>query len=273
MSQQVSNLLLSSRLDDSQIAIITEATIKLAGGNPLFAREITISAVDLLKDFITPQTGSTRSQKTVADATLSHVINSLHPHHRIEEIISLRFDRLSATHQLVLKVASVIGKDGACFTADAISHVIIKLSTTTVNVRSKMSRLQREQSANIDVEDVLDEILNLNDFIKVKTETMCSRSIAMNENDNKKAVKYKFKNVLIENSIYDIMLNHQKIWSHEKVAEYFEAKALSRVEELASGVFEYDSDSENDGGSAGTSRGAWSESRMTSYSDQDRWVM
>jgi hypothetical protein len=173
----------------------------------------------------------------------------------------------------VLKVASVIGKDGACFTADAISHVIKKLSTTATHARSTISREQREQSANVDVEDVLDKILNLNDFIKVKTETMYSRSIAMIGNDNKKAVKYKFKNVLIENSVYDIMLNHQKTWSHEKVAEYFEAKALLRVEELASGVFEYDSDSETDGGSAGTSRGAWSESRRTSCSDQDRWVM
>jgi hypothetical protein len=35
MSEQVSNLLISSGLDDLQIAIITEATIKLAGGNPL----------------------------------------------------------------------------------------------------------------------------------------------------------------------------------------------------------------------------------------------
>ena len=38
-----------------QVAIITEATIDLAGGNPLFAREITISAVDTFTDMISPE--------------------------------------------------------------------------------------------------------------------------------------------------------------------------------------------------------------------------
>jgi predicted ATPase len=250
MSQQVSNLLLSSGLDDSQIAIITEATIKLAGGNPLFTREITISAVELLKDFITPnpQTGSSRSQESIADATLNHIINSLHPHHRIEEIISLRFDRLSPSHQLVLKVASVIGKDGAVFTADAVSHVIKELSTYATSARSTVSR---ELSASINVEEVLDKILELDDFIKIKIETVYSSS-SIYGNENKKAVKYKFKNVLIENSVYDIMLNHQKTWSHQKVAEYLEAKFLLRIEQLAAGSFEYDSDEETDGCSVGT---------------------
>jgi predicted ATPase len=144
-------------------------------------------------------------------------------------------------------VASVIGKDGAVFTADAVSHVIKELSTNAVTARSTVPR---ELSASINVEDVLDKILQLDDFIKIKIETYSSSTIY--GTDNKKAVKYKFKNVLIGNSVYDIMLNHQKTWSHQKVAEYLEAKFLLRIEQLAAGSFEYDSDEETDGFSVGT---------------------
>ena len=37
-----------------QIAIITEAAVDLAGGNPLFAREVTISAVETFKQSMVP---------------------------------------------------------------------------------------------------------------------------------------------------------------------------------------------------------------------------
>lgn len=270
VSQQVSNMLLTSVLDDSQIAIITEATINLAGGNPLFAREITISAVELLKDVITPHLSSSLSRERIAEATLSHVINTLHPHHRIEEIISLRFDRLTPTYQLVLKVASVIGKDGATFTADAISHVIKELSSSSSSGSSRSPKHRHDptglnkttSNASIDVEDILNKILNLNDFIKVIERTSItaySTSTPMIDHNNNKSVKYKFKNVLIQNSIYDLMLNHQKTWSHQKVAGYLEAKALLRVEQQAAGAFDNDSDSDSDCSSEGTSQGAWSE--------------
>lgn len=177
---------------------------------------------------------------------MSHVINTLRPRHRIEEIISLRFDRLTPSHQLVLKLATVVAKDGASFTADLISHMMKELSNVSsvdrnsANKSSKhlQSRPLRTESLaivnlnSINVEETLRTILNSNEFIRLAERTshrLCSpNSLPVS------TVKYKFKNILIKKSIYDLMLNHQKLWSHQKVAEYLEAQALIRVAESRS---------------------------------------
>ena len=170
---------------------------------------------------------------------MSHVINTLRPRHRIEEIISLRFDRLTPSYQLVLKLATVVAKDGASFNADLISHLMKELSNVS-NVASKSSKskpLRTESLAivnlnSINVEETLRNILNSNEFIRLAERT--SHRLCIPNIQPVGAVKYKFKNILIKKSIYDLMLNHQKLWSHQKVAEYLEAQALVRVAELRS---------------------------------------
>ena len=186
-------------------------------------------------------------RQTMEEATLSHVISTLRPRHRIEEIISLRFDRLAPSYQLVLKLASVVAKDGASFTADIISHLMKELSCVSNpsvdrNSANKSSKhitkaLRTESLAivnlnSINVEETLRIILNSDEFIRQVERTphrLCSP-----KNQLVGVVKYKFKNILIKKSIYDLMLNHQKLWSHQKVAEYLEAQALVRAAELRS---------------------------------------
>jgi hypothetical protein len=184
--------------------------------------------------------------QSMEEATLSHVLNTLRPRHRIEEIISLRFDRLTPSYQLVLKLATVVAKDGASFTADLISHLMKELSNVSSVDRNSASKSSKHTSSknlrtdslaivnlnSINVEETLRTILNSNEFIRLAerpSHRLCSPNIIPAG-----AVKYKFKNILIKKSIYDLMLNHQKLWSHQKVAEYLEAQALIRVAEQRS---------------------------------------
>ena len=213
--------------------------------------------------------------QSIAEATLSHVINTLRPRHRIEEIISLRFDRLSSSYQLVLKIASVIAKDGASFTADMISYLIKELSiskaekilkaerrnggsqsnssrSTKYSPRSPVSS-QSTSIANlysVNVDETLKKILNLNEFIKT-VDRSSSRSFYSQNNalptEPCVTAKYKFKNVLIKKCIYDLMLNHQKQWSHQKVAEYLEFQAISRLSSPGRTSDFEDENSDNEG--------------------------
>ena len=209
--------------------------------------------------------------QSIAEATLSHIINTLRPRHRIEEIISLRFDRLSPSYQLVLKIASVVAKDGASFTADIISHLIKELSIAkaekllkasekkngnNISNKSKFSPTSRTPISSssstpvanlysMNVEETLKKIFGLNEFIKI-VDRSSSRSFYSQNNiipEGSCAVtKYKFKNVLIKKSIYDLMLNHQKQWSHQKVAEYLEIEALRRLSTLGRRKNSFDED-------------------------------
>ena len=177
--------------------------------------------------------------------------------------MALRFDRLSPSNQLVLKIASVVGKDGAPFTAGIVSHLIKELSTTTSaydkkhsssngkspknSARQSLTQLRAGSDSSstianlnsVNVEETLKKILGLNEFIKVmdRYPRYYSQKVAdMGE------TRYKFKNVLIKTCIYNLMLNHQKIWSHQKVAEYLEAQAIQRVSELPYKSSDGDSD-------------------------------
>jgi hypothetical protein len=142
----------------------------------------------------------------------------------------------------VLKLASVVGKDGASFTAEIISHLVKELSCVTNapaerNGTSKSGKsgakpvrvdsLAIVNLSSINVEETLKTILNSNEFIRLVDRS--ANSIYSPLNQAVGVVKYKFINVLIKKSIYDLMLNHQKLWSHQKVAEYLEAQALVRV--------------------------------------------
>ena len=151
----------------------------------------------------------------------------------------------------------MVGKDGASFTAEIISHLVQELSSVTnapaerngASSRSGKSSQKQVRGdslaivnlSSINVEGTLKTILNSNEFIRLVDRS--TNSIYSPVSHAVGVVKYKFINVLIKKSIYDLMLNHQKLWSHQKVAEYLEAQALVRVSLCPSKPME-DSDDE-----------------------------
>ena len=164
----------------------------------------------------------------------------------------------------MLKLASVVGKDGASFTSAIIAHLVKELARTSAdrNSANKSTKNNPKQGRNdslaivnlnsINVEETLQNILTSNEFITLLQRS--SHSIYSHINQPPGVAKYKFKNVLIKKSIYDLMLNHQKVWSHQKVAEYLEAQALVRVAELRFRPLE-DSDDEFDDGETTSGEG------------------
>ena len=151
----------------------------------------------------------------------------------------------------------MIAKDGASFTADMISYLIKELSISKAEKTLKAERRNGGSQSNstrstkysprspvssqstsianlysVNVDETLKKILNLNEFIKT-VDRSSSRSFYSQNNaapeESCATVKYKFKNILIKKCIYDLMLNHQKQWSHQKVAEYLEFQAISRL--------------------------------------------
>lgn len=103
----------------------------LCGGNPMYVSEVTKAAIAAMREARDDQpviAASSRKQSSSSDESelltaLQRVASSLRPE-RIEEVIVYRFDRLSASCQYLLRVASVLAFGGALFTAEALSHII-----------------------------------------------------------------------------------------------------------------------------------------------------
>lgn len=82
-----------------------------AEGLPFYAEQLALS----LRDQQLVEIADGRCRVTVSD------LPAAHPGHKLEDVIVSRIDRLDSSHQLVLKVASAIGR---VFDADTLEHVI-----------------------------------------------------------------------------------------------------------------------------------------------------
>ena len=209
-----------------------------SGGHPLYAVELMKSLINKADDM-----------SDMTKGRLAEVVGQPHSsaslHHRIEEIICFRLDKLDFAFQIVLKAAAVAVSNGHKFTKDLI-HFILVDNDLFAGVTPPMSPRQETQGENdwshneddnqsipgliaaaisnlppahhLNVSDVLLELLQKGDFIRLPSHV--DKNKKMITLDMVEQGEMEFQIPLEQATIYSILIDDQKHFFHERVALY-----------------------------------------------------
>eukprot|EP01103_Thecamoeba_quadrilineata_P021370 TRINITY_DN9800_c0_g1_i1.p1 TRINITY_DN9800_c0_g1~~TRINITY_DN9800_c0_g1_i1.p1 ORF type:complete len:1719 (+),score=283.19 TRINITY_DN9800_c0_g1_i1:81-5237(+) len=166
------------------------STVEKANGNPLFAMQL---ALELRESGCVEIVDGTCRIANSPHTGLSALPNT------IEGIITFRIDQLSASHQLVLKIASAIG---------------IRFSLETMEGVFPIDETRSQ------LEVILKELIKL-DFIAKKSVPLSRKSELRPPPSN----QYVFNNAIIREVAYSRMLFQQRQDLHVRIAEFYEQRA------------------------------------------------
>jgi predicted ATPase len=162
---------------------VVQLVYEKGAGNPMLIGEF----IDALKHSgridVTP-TGECRVNRA-----MNKQLSTLGIPDTLRGLITGKVDRLSQSQQMILKVASVIGR---VFEIDILQQILQSLSGTSLDPDTIMN-------------DVI--LLEAADMIQLKTEEPLS---------------YTFKQNMTQEVVYELMLHAQRRVLHEKVAEWYE---------------------------------------------------
>lgn len=192
-----------------------EKIYSASGGHPLYA-------VELMKSLITDdnQGSSSPNEQMPSTSTL---------HHRIEEIICYRLDKLDFSFQIVLKAAAVAVSQGKQFTLDLISFILIDndlfagtpppMSPTASFHLEEGEKEERnvDETPHISINDVLIDLLKKGEFIQIHDYKGIKKEINW---DLVKSAPMEFHIPLEQATIYSLLVDDQKHYFHERVALY-----------------------------------------------------
>lgn len=177
--------LVSSRLSVKSIPKeLSEVIFEKSGGNPLLSVELADALLKANKITITKQGECRVTQKLTKQLSSIGIPNTL------RGLITSKIDQLPQTQQMILKLASVIGR---VFEIELLQDVMY----STFNVR-------------LDNNALLNDLLSLEamDLICIKTEEPLS---------------YSFQQNITQEVVYELMLYSQRQQIHGNIAEWFES--------------------------------------------------
>lgn len=217
----------------------------ISGGNPLYTIELTKALQTIHNQSNASRAGESFDPNQENRGDIKADLNELfNMNSRVEEVICYRFDKLTTAQQLVLKAASVAVSNGRSFTAEMIVYLLEENdhfsvssepvarhgSATHTNNLALIKKYEDTTSGQLDAEgqashhDAVDRILlhlvHHHDFIKL-----------MSTHDRSGAhhgKQYNFTIPLEQTTIYQLVIDEQKEYFHERMARYCRQSATRR---------------------------------------------
>jgi class 3 adenylate cyclase len=183
----------------------------ISGGNPLYTIELTKAL-----QTIHHQSGNDGVNDIKADLNELFNMNS-----RVEEVICYRFDKLTSAQQLVLKAAAVAVSNGRNFTGELIVYMLEENDQFSVNSEQTAAKKTIEEtiqteldgkSQNEAVDRILLHLVHHHDFIRLASAT--------ERKGHSTQRQYMFTIPLEQTSIYKLIIDEQKQYFHERVAQF-----------------------------------------------------
>jgi predicted ATPase len=188
--------------EESMPAALARLICRRAGGNPFFAEELVLTLLEQgIISICIPagpaQEGQGPKQRCVVCDDLARASSSLPG--TVQELVLARVERLSPECQMVLKVASVIGR---AFTYETLRRTL-------------------ERFTGIE-EATLNDYLNLLSMLDLVPRYAIEPELT-----------YVFKHVIIQEVVYNTLLFAQRRVLHRAVAEVLEQQSPARAQESA----------------------------------------
>lgn len=181
LSEEDTSTLIRQRLSVVRLpAEVTEMVFSRAEGNPLFTEELAYVLRDMARIVIDSE--DCRLAMSPAEFAKTKLPDN------IEGVVTSRLDRLDTNQQMVLKVASVIGR------------------SFPLNVLSDIFPLEGHRNQ---VPDLLQSLIQLD---------------VVRKDENPTQEIYSFKHVLMQEAIYNLMLYAQRRDLHRAVAQWHEER-------------------------------------------------
>ena len=224
-----------------------EKILDACGGIPLYA-------IELMKPLLAKCKCSSGAAQKKDKSGLSHEPSSAAMvekmptfHQRIEEVICYRLDKLDPTVQTLLKAAAVAASNSCFFTVEIVSFLlkgqpdqhmdISEKNPARFQLHHRLSSLKGGVSFKeggslkfLSVSDALLELIQSGVFLQLRGGENISRDLDDDANSNALSSKYiegkllEFEIPVEQTTIYNMLVDDQKEYFHEKLAFYLTNK-------------------------------------------------
>eukprot|EP01038_Epipyxis_sp_PR26KG_P009835 gene9835-13229_t len=229
---------------------LIDRIVDMSGGHPLYAYELVRAIVDKLENS-DPTNGKSPTDRILQLTDGDSVFSS----NRIEEVICYRFDQMSSACQLVLKLAAVACSNGTPCSIELLKHMIYEDNyQSIINASPRDNEDNNEiisinnQSMQLDgcLQNIISQILRLDKFLQIsafnqknhnnssnnlftlnrKNQSNSSNNLFSTPSSdmmlpNVTTYSFEFMNSIERNTIYQLMLNDQRMHLHGTIAKYF----------------------------------------------------
>ena len=217
---------------DSKISRNTSKHVsKISGNNPFFASEfckVIVCAIVRLDEEIESNQRVLTTQER--DKEIESLVQSIKSD-QMSGIMSLKLDSVSSECQLILKAAAVASFEGYPFSVSLISFLLPDL---LVSRRGGLVKSDIRLSLSINIQSFIRELCLLDFFFPVPVNVISNSSLLKSDSFNESIVNQRdfevgfgFTSVEFRNYIYDLMVEDQRKYFHEKTANFLDDLYIS----------------------------------------------